>query len=77
MPNNVNPDTNQTPKTIHLPDASAQGVENVPNPNPPGEKPDEHVPPVEVPGRPQTPEHVPEKGNPKGHTHAGPTLVKG
>lgn len=53
----VNTDTNQTPKTINLPDESG-GVENPPPP----EQPDEQTPPMEVPpGRPTTPEHLPEK----------------
>jgi hypothetical protein len=57
----VNTETNQTPRTINLPDKS-EGVENPPGPE---QKPDVHVPPVEVPGRPQTPEHIPEKDQKK------------
>ncbi len=56
MPGSTNEDTNQTSGTIHLPDDS----EEVKNQQPP-EKPNEHVPPVEVPGREETPEPVPEK----------------
>lgn len=71
----ANTETNQTPKTINLPDET-EGVENPPpsgqapdepeqKPEGPGQKPDEHIPPVEVPGRPETPEHVPEKSGSK------------
>ena len=76
MPGDTNTETNQTPKTIHLPDES-QGVENFPSPGQPPAQPapDEHVPPVEVPGRPETPEHVPEKG--KRTRNKYPALIKG
>lgn len=53
----ANTETNQTAKTISSPEQS-EGIENQPEPN---QKPDEHVPPVEIPGRPETPEHIPEK----------------
>jgi len=64
MPGTSTTETNQTPKTVNLPDLS-RGVENRPRQQQgdpkPGEKPNEHVPPVEVPGRQDNPEHVPEK----------------
>lgn len=55
----INTDTNQTSKTI-TPDSATQGVENRETADN-GETPDEHVPPVEVPGREESPEHIPEK----------------
>lgn len=51
-------DINQTPTTINNPPDASRGVENPP---PKGDKPNEHVPPVEAPGREDVPEHVPEK----------------
>jgi hypothetical protein len=63
MTGTANTETNQTAKTINLPD-NTQGVENNPTPTTPEQIPDT-VPPIEVPGRPQTPEQVPEKSRQK------------
>ena len=55
---NPNTHTNQTPGTINLPFRRAE-TGGISNPDP---KPNEQVPPVEVPGREENPEHIPEKG---------------
>lgn len=63
MARETDTNSNQTPKTINLPDQS-EGVENPPGSgeqDQPGQKPDEHVPPVEIPAEPSTPGPVPEK----------------
>jgi len=67
----VNTDTNQTATTINQPSESV-GVEN--SPSEPAQTPPE-VPPVEVPGRNDTPAHVPEKSRAKRASY--PALVKG
>ena len=58
MSGKVDTDTNQTSKTLNTntPDQS-DGIENPPRRG----GTEENVPPVEVPGRSETPEHVPEK----------------
>lgn len=62
----ANTDTNQSSKTINLPDGSVEPSRNNNGQNPDEPKtPDEHVPPIEVPGRQDVPEHVPEKGSAK------------
>lgn len=58
----INSETNQTSKTIRMPDQSGQGVENRETANGDDDE-NEHVPPLEVPGREQTPERVPEKSD--------------
>lgn len=65
MSQDPNLQTNQTPKTINLPDNSG-GVEGpLPggqdNSGGPGEKPGEHVPPLEVPDQTNPQEPVPAK----------------
>ena len=72
MPHEANNETNQDLTTIHLPDQS-DGVENPPEPPLP-QKPDEHVPPLEVLGRQDTPEPIPEKSS--AHQFVYPILVK-
>ncbi len=53
-----NYNSDQTSYIINLPDRSGSAVMN----NSPGEnKPDEQVPPIEVPGRTDVPEDIPEK----------------
>jgi hypothetical protein len=47
---------NQTSDTINLPDNS-NNMNNLPGEN----KPDEHIPPIEVPGRTDVPKDIPEK----------------
>ena len=71
MFNDTQSETEPLPATIHLPDRSQGGDENLPEPP---RTPDEHVPPMEVPGREQTPEPVPEKGAARGIVF--PILVK-
>ena len=71
MPNDNNNETAMPTEAIQLPDRS-QDIENPPEPVP--SKPDEHVPPLEVPGREQTPLPTPEKGNIKSFVY--PALVK-
>ncbi len=62
MIGDVNTDTNQSPRTLHQPE-EYRGVENPPETQQGDDDPkqDETVPPVEVPGREETPEHIPEK----------------
>jgi len=53
-----NYNVNQTSDTINLPDRSDINIMN----SAPGEnKPDEQIPPIEVPGRTDVPEDIPEK----------------
>jgi hypothetical protein len=54
------PDTNinQTPTTINQHDNDSEGVENPPGPTEPNQP---EVAPVEIPARPETPEHIPVK----------------
>jgi hypothetical protein len=69
MPTSPNTETNQTPDTINLPDET--GVDSAALNG--GKPDDEQLPPSEVPGRQEAPEHVPEKAQGK---IGSPTLVK-
>lgn len=62
MQHENNTDTNQTPSSLNIPGESNWG-ETPPQPDKPVPS---DVPPIEVPARPETPEHIPVKGsNPK------------
>ncbi len=58
MSGNYNDETNQTSDTINLPDLSNNFASA---PDEPAQKPDEHVPPIEVPGRTDVPADIPQK----------------
>lgn len=57
MSGNLNNETNQASDTINLPDLTS----NASSPDEPNQKPDEHIPPIEVPGRTDVPADIPEK----------------
>ncbi len=55
-----NYNVNQTSDTINLPDRTGSNIISS-LPNEPTQKPDEQIPPIEVPGRTDIPEDIPEK----------------
>lgn len=68
----LNSETSQPVVVIQLPDRS-EGIENPPQPPAPA-KPDEHVPPLEVPSPEEMPRPIPEKSRKRYKSY--PILVK-